>query len=258
MNIKPEQIIELVHQSNPLIMDTENAHKITVKGQADFVTRVDTSVQNFIKSALARLTPEVQFIGEEDHKNTMDPSRPAWILDPIDGTTNLIYDFHHSAVSLAYYENGQISFGVVYNPFTEETFHGIRGGGAFLNGQAIHVNDAKQLDNSLISIGTSPYDREMSADNFRIFQRIFEHTLDIRRTGAASLDLAYTACGRLDGYIERNLKPWDFSAGAVILEEAGGRITDYNGNPVDYCKNQDILAAAGGIHEALAALLERV
>ncbi len=254
--IETKLIIQLVHQAKPLIMDLENAHKITVKGQADFVTQVDTSVQSFIRTALAKLTPDVQFMGEEEHKNTIDPSRPAWILDPIDGTTNLIYDFHHSAVSLAYYENGQIHFGVVYNPFTEETFHGIRGAGAFLNEKAIHVNDEKTLSNSLIAIGTSPYDREMAADNFQIFQRVFEHTLDIRRTGAASLDLAYTACGRLDGYIERNLKPWDFSAGAVILEEAGGRITDYNGNPVDYCKNQDILATAGAIHESLAALLK--
>ena len=111
------------------------------------------------------------------------------------------------------------------------------------------------MADSLISIDTSPYDREMAAHNFKVFQKIFEHSLDIRRIGAASLDLAYVACGRLNGYIERNLKPWDFAAGALILEEAGGKITNYQGRPVDYCKNQDILASNGRIHDEIAELL---
>lgn len=253
--MNPDKIIQLVHETRPLIMDTENTHKITIKGQADFVTRVDTSVQQFIQKALAGLYPDIQFIGEEDHMNTIDPSRPAWILDPIDGTTNLIYDFQHSAVSLGYYENGRIQLGVVYNPFTEETFHAVRDQGAYLNGHPIHCNPTEHMADSLISIGTSPYDREMAAQNFKVFQKIFEHSLDIRRTGSAALDLSYVACGRLDGYIERNLKPWDFAAGALILEEAGGKITNYQKQPVDYCKNQDILASNGHIHDEIAALL---
>ena len=253
-----KEIIQLVHHTRPLIMDQNKASDITVKGPADFVTQVDLSVQNFLRKALLEKYPQIQFMGEEDHLNTMDPEKPAWILDPIDGTTNLIYDFHHSAVSLGYYENHQIQMGVVYNPFTEETFWAKRGEGAFLNEQPICVRPTAALDNSLISIGTSPYDKDMAEENFHLFKTLFLKSLDIRRTGAASLDLAYTACGRLDGYLERNLKPWDFAAGAVILEEAGGIITTYDGSPVNYCKNQDILAGCPSIHPQLLELTKRL
>lgn len=251
-----KEIIQLVHQTRPLIMDQNKARDITVKGPADFMTQVDLSVQNFLRKALLEKYPQIQFMGEEDHLNTIDPSKPAWILDPIDGTTNLIYDFHHSAVSLGYYENHQIQMGVVYNPFTAETFWAKRGEGAFLNGQPICVRPTAALDHSLISIGTSPYDKDMAEKNFRLFKTLFLKSLDIRRTGAASLDLAYTACGRLDGYLERNLKPWDFAAGSVILEEAGGIITTYDGSPVNYCKNQDILAGCPPIHQQLLELIK--
>ena len=122
-----ETIIELVHKTRPLIMDTNNARQITVKGQADFVTRVDTSVQSFLKDALSRLTPDIAFMGEENHMDSIDPAQPSWILDPIDGTTNLIYDYRHSAVSLGLYDGKSIAAGVIYNPFTDETFYARRG-----------------------------------------------------------------------------------------------------------------------------------
>lgn len=244
-------VIELVHKTRPLIMNTENSRHVTVKGPADFVTMVDTNVQNFLKEALYDLAPQVQFMGEENHMNQINPRKPSWILDPIDGTTNLIYGYHHSAVSLAYYDGSQVTMGVIYNPFTEETFYAAKGSGAFLNDTAIHVTDHPLLSQSLISIGTSPYDKELAPDNFRIFLGLFQNSLDIRRSGSAALDLAYVACGRLDGYIEKNLKPWDFAAGAVILEEAGGRITDYQNNLLNFCKNQDIIASNRHIHREL-------
>ena len=232
-------------------MNTENSRHVTVKGPADFVTMVDTNVQNFLKEALNNLTPQVQFMGEENHMNSIDPAQPSWILDPIDGTTNLIYGYRHSAVSLAYYDGKQATMGVIYNPFTEETFYAVKGCGAFLNDSPIHVTDHPVLAQSLISIGTSPYNKELAPNNFHIFLRLFQNSLDIRRSGSAALDLAYVACGRLDGYIEKNLKPWDFAAGAVILSEAGGRITDYHGNPLNYCQNQDIIASNRHIHPEL-------
>ena len=255
MTIDPVQIIHLVHQTKPLIMNPKKAQAITVKGPADFVTAIDTCVQEFLKSKLEELFPDVQFMGEENHMNTIDPDRPAWILDPIDGTTNLIYDFRHSAVSLGYYEDHRIVFGIVYNPFTDETFHAILGQGAYLNEQPIHVSAKKKLSDSLVAIGTSPYDKQWADENFALFKKIFENCLDIRRTGAASLDLAYVACGRQDAYIERNLKPWDFAAGSIILTEAGGQISQYNAEPVNYCSNQDILATNTYIHNELQTFL---
>ncbi len=249
-----QEMIRLVWQTRPLIMDTENARHITIKGQADFVTRVDTHVQAYLKEELFKLNKNIQFMGEENHLDPIDPGRPSWILDPIDGTTNLIYDYHHSAVSLGYYDGKTITAGVIYNPFTEETFYGASGQGAFLNGHPIHVTDHKTLSKSLISIGTSPYDKELAAENFTLFLKIFKNTLDIRRSGSAALDLAYVACGRLDGYIERNLKPWDFAAGAIILQEAGGSISGYDGSPLTFYKNQDITADNGAIHKELLSM----
>lgn len=254
--MKMEQLIELVHSTRPLIMDEYMSHDITVKGLADFVTKVDTSVQRYLQKELYERYPQVQFMGEEDHMQDVDFSKPVWILDPIDGTTNLIYGYQHSAVSLGYYEENQVCAAVVYNPFTEETFYAFRGQGAFLNGTPIRVTKNTYVKDSLISIGTSPYSKEMAPDNFKIFQRVFEHSLDIRRSGSAALDLCYVACGRLDGYIERDLKPWDFAAGTLVLEEAGGKTTDWNLGPVDYTRNQDIVATNGQIHEELQGLLK--
>lgn len=255
MNRKIEQMIQLVHLAKPLIMDQSMSHDITVKGQADFVTKVDTAVQRFLQKELYKRYPEVTFMGEEDHKQNADFSKPVWILDPVDGTTNLIYGYCHSAVSLGYYEEGHISGAVIYNPFSEETFYAERGQGAFFNNRPVRVTDHKALQDSLIAIGTSPYNKEMAPVNFKSFQRIFERSLDIRRSGSAALDLAYVACGRLDGYFERNLKPWDFAAGSLILEEAGGRVTDFQLGPVDVTSNQDIIATNGWIHEELQSLL---
>ena len=252
LNVQPDlqDVINLVLKTKPLIMDAQSSHDVTVKGRADFVTRTDTSVQQFLKEHLAAAWPHIQFLGEENGQNHADFSKPVWILDPIDGTTNLIYNYMHSAVSLGYYENHEVTMGVIYNPFREELFYAQKGRGAYLNGQRIHVSSKSALNDSLIAVGTTPYDKTMAPVNFKTFQRIFENFLDIRRSGSAALDIAYTACGRQDGYFERDLKPWDFSAGAVILSEAGGTVTGFDG-PIDFSKNQNIIASNGLIHDEL-------
>lgn len=255
MNIDINKIIELIHSTKSLIMNESMSHDITVKGLADFVTRVDTSVQHYLQKELCKLYPEVQFMGEEDHMQNVDFSKPVWILDPIDGTTNLIYGYHHSAVSLGYYDHGQICAGVIYNPFSGETFHAVRGQGAYLNNTQIHVTNHVLLKDSLIAIGTSPYRKELAPGNFKIFQTVYEKSLDIRRSGSAALDLAYVACGRLDGYFERDLKPWDFAAGALIVEEAGGQVSDYTLCQLDFSKNQDVVATNGQIQKELQQIL---
>lgn len=251
-----EKIIKLVHQTRPIIMDEAARHAVTVKGAADFVTKVDTNVQAFLKDALYTLAPDVQFMAEENKINDIDWTGRTWILDPIDGTTNLIYHYGLSAVSLAYCEAGRLMFGVIYNPYTGETFHAIRRQGAWLNGKSIHVSSKAALCDSLIAVGTSPYNKELAPANFKIFQQIYEKSLDIRRSGSAALDLAYVACGRLDGYIERNLKPWDYAAGTLIVEEAGGRVTTYKDIPPALNANQDLAASNGLIHQALLSELK--
>lgn len=174
-----------------------------------------------------------------------------WILDPIDGTTNLIHDYQHSVVSLALYNKGEIVLGVIYDPFREDVYYAQKGKGSFLNGSPIHVSDAETLRETIVTIGTSPYDRELTEVNFQRFQRVFERSQDIRRTGSAALDLAYVACGRTGGFFESLLSPWDFAAGMLLVTEAGGRVTNYAGESLNLLQRGSVIASNGKVHEEL-------
>ncbi len=251
MKIDKDKVIALVRRIKPLFDDHERAAQVTVKGLADFVTEVDVTVQKIMHKSLSKMYPEIAFMAEEKDNSEIDPKGDFWILDPVDGTTNLMYDYHASALSLAYLEGGVPTFGVVYNPQTEEMFTAERGRGAFLNGRPIHVTDADQMSQCLFSVGTSPYNKELADVNFDLFKRVWLDARDIRRSGSAALDLCYLAAGRTDGYFERNLKPWDYAAGTLIVHEAGGTVTDFNGNHLQYQIPSDVLAGNGRINSIL-------
>lgn len=237
---------------------------IYVKGRADFVTETDLKVQEYIFSNLSALYPQIGAVGEEqqtcidmDDKmcEVSDKDRVLqWILDPIDGTTNYIYGYNFSAISLALKENDTIIWGAVYNPFTDEMFTAQRGEGAFLNEEPIHVSAKATLSDALIAVGTAPYHKEMADEVFDKIKRLFKVGLDIRRTGSAALDLAYVAAGRQEVYFENNLKIWDFAAGSLILQEAGGVVCDLAGNALQFEHNSDIVACCNG--EILKEVLE--
>lgn len=254
MKIQLQEIIDLVKGTKPLVDNRERAGHIKVKGQADYVTQVDTDIQSFLAGELGRRFPDIQFLGEEEGLHEMSGDT-YWILDPIDGTTNLIHDFQHSVVSLGLYEKGEITMGVVYDPFREDVYSAKKGEGSFLNGAPIHVSDAETLGETIITVGTSPYNRELSEENFRRIRRVFDKSQDIRRTGTAALDLAYVACGRVGGFFEPRLCPWDFAAGMLLVTEAGGQVTDFSGEPVDLLKKGSIVASNGKVHEELKKLL---
>ena len=225
-----------------------------VKGPADYVTQVDTDIQGFLAKELGNLFPEIQFLGEEEGLHEMSGDT-YWILDPIDGTTNLIHDYQHSVVSLALYEKGEITLGIVYDPFREDVYYAEKGKGSFLNGTPIHVSDAETLAETIIAIGTSPYDRELAKENFERIQRVFTKSQDIRRTGSAAMDLAYVACGRTGGFFEPRLSPWDFAAGMLLVAEAGGRVTDFAGEPLNLLKRGSVVASNGKVHDELRRLV---
>lgn len=250
-----EEILELVHSTRNIIFNEEMAHEVTVKGAADYVTKVDVAVQEYMRTELAKRTPDVILLAEEQENNNLNPEKSYWILDPIDGTTNLIHDYRMSAVSLGLYEKGQITFAVVYNPFTNETFHAARGQGAFLNGKPIHVSHREAFDTCIISLGSSPYEKDKASTLFPIFQKVFTETADFRRSASAALDLCYVAAGRIDGYFELNLKPWDYAAGSLIIEEAGGKISNWNGQALPYLYNSDVIASTPEIYEKLKSFL---
>lgn len=252
-----DELEKLIKSTREIILNDEARKSITVKGKADFVTQVDTSVQKYLKDKLLKMYPDIQFMGEEGEKEKIDFSKPVWILDPIDGTTNLIHDFKMSAVSLGLVDNGEAVKGIIYNPFHDEFFCGEKGKGAFLNGEKIHVTDAPTLEQSLIAVGTSPYNKEMADKNFEIIKELYIKSEDIRRTGSCAMDMAYVACGRIDGFFERNLKPWDYAAGCVIISEAGGCVTDLLGGKIRFDKNCDILAGNGKINNELLEVVNK-
>lgn len=244
----------LLRQARSIFQDEVALADVTVKGRANFVTRCDTGVQRFLQKELGRRWPEIQFLGEEGTGGHIDPTGRIFVLDPVDGTANLMHHFGHSAISLALVEHGAPVLALIYDPFRDEMFTAQRGGGAFCNGKSMHTSTAPSLARSIIAVGTSPYDHQLSAMNFALFQKIFDHCEDIRRTGSAALDLAYVAAGRLEGYLERNLKPWDFAAGMLLVTEAGGRLSGWDVDTPDPLHNADIVAAAPAVFDELQAL----
>lgn len=250
-----QKVIQIVKDAAKLFGNEEAAAKITVKGLDDYVTEVDKTVQSTICKALFELYPEIQFMGEEKDNSDIDFGGAVWILDPVDGTTNLIHHFRASSVSLALAEGGQVTAGIVYNPYLEELFFARKGEGAFLNETPIHVSAAPNLASSLVSVGTAPYYHEYADEVFAQMKEIFLHAQDIRRIGSAAIDLAYVACGRTDAFFERILKPWDFAAGMLIIREAGGQVTDYAGEGPSVEGPQSVIASNGKIHEELLGIL---
>lgn len=251
-----EGAVRAVWEAGRLLADPAAVRSIRAKSETDYVTNVDLEVQEFLRERLAALTPGVQFMGEEQDNSCLDWSRPCWILDPVDGTTNLIHQFRRSAISLALAEGGQIVFGMVYNPYTEECFTARRGGGAFRNEVPIQVSAVSRLEDSLLSAGTVPGQRELADAAFRQMRALYDRCQDVRRMGCASLELCDVACGRLEGYVELSLQPWDYAAGMLILAEAGGQVTAPGGAPLSLAEGGPLLASNGRLHSALQTILK--
>ena len=250
-----QDILPIVRSAGQIILRREGADAIRTKAAQDFVTEVDFRVQNFIREALAERWPDIQFMGEEQDNSHLDFTKPYWVLDPIDGTTNFIHDFRASVISLALVCDHDPIFGVVYNPSTAEEFTGIRGSGAYLNGAPIHVSGASSLSEALVFVGTAPYRRNEMDENFRRIQRVYLSSHDIRRFGCTALELCYIACGRADGQFEFGTKPWDIAAGWLILREAGGEAVSVDGSRPPLDRESAIVATNGSFTEELRALM---
>ena len=251
MKIDMNKLVALVKGTKQLLTDKQAVSQVTIKGASDYVTQVDFRVQEYLREQLYKEWPGIQFMGEEKDNSEIDFNGDIWILDPVDGTTNLIHDFRNSAVSLGLCSRGKMVCGVIYQPFSDEVFTAVKGEGAFLNGEPIHVSRAETMADSLISIGTTPYEHEYADRNFEIFKKVFLDCQDIRRIGSAAIELAYVACGRLDAFFEMNLKPWDYAAGLLLIEEAGGTVTGFQGEePVPWEKGS-IVGSNGPVGKLL-------
>ncbi len=258
LSIDVEALEKILRQAGELLLDKSLYKEYEVKdGTANYVTKVDYMVQAFMVEQLDRILPGSNIITEEAKVNSFNFDRPTWILDPVDGTTNLMYRYGMSAISLGLAIGKKAELGMVYNPFTNEMFIGTRGKGASLNGESVRASGRKSIGECLVGFGTTPYERSGSQRTFEIVHQVFMETREIRRSGSAALDLAYVACGRLDGFFEMTLQPWDYAAGIAILEAAGGRITDWENKNLDMTKASSVVASNGHIHEKLLALINQ-
>ena len=243
-------------QSSDRVQDSD----IQTKGKHDYVTEVDKRAENHIIEIIKGAYPDHHFLAEESgsaHNNTK-PSDFVWIIDPLDGTTNYIHGIPHYAVSIALEHKGKLEVAVVYDPIKAEEFTAVRGKGAHLNGKRLRVTQQKDLQNALIGTGF-PFrsDQEHLMDNyFEQCKRMAKATAGIRRAGAASLDLAYVAAGRLDGFWENGLQTWDMAAGILLIQEAGGLISDEVGGH-DYMKKGNVVCANPKLFKPLLQLLNK-
>lgn len=230
---------------------------IEFKGDANLVTVADRLSEDAIVSIITGSYPGHQIMAEEGTTNN-NISEYRWIIDPLDGTTNFAHSFPLFAVSIGLELEGKMVMGVVYDPVRGECFTAMDGCGAYLNGRAIHVSDVETLDRSLLATGF-PYDRRINPDEYLFHFREFLKTAqEIRRPGAATIDMCYVASGRFDGFWEPKLQPWDIAAAAVIVKEAGGRLSDYKGGEFSIY-GKETVASNGKIHgEMLDVLREGI
>lgn len=239
--------------SNTIIRAIDRLDKLTVteKQPNDYVTETDQQAERDIIAVIRKAYPKHSILGEESGEITGEEDEYVWIIDPIDGTRNFIHGFPHFAVSIAISHKGKMEHGVIYDPLRQEMFTASRGKGARLNDRRIRVSVHKKLEECLLGTGF-PY--RHSPDQVTAYvnslKSLIPHCGDIRRAGAATLDLAYVACGRLDGFWEAGLKPWDIAAGALIVREAGGLTCDFEGGET-FMESGNIVAATPKILKLL-------
>ena len=226
-------------------------HRIEYKGEVDLVTETDGLAEEAIREVLLGAFPSYGVLGEEGGE-TSGEDDARWIVDPIDGTTNFAHGFPTFAVSIALEKAAEVVLGVVYDPINEETFVAERGRGARLNDEGISVSDTDELVRALVVTGF-PYERDEVPAAVDLFGRFATRAQGMRRLGSAALDLCYVAAGRLDAYYERGIHAWDVAAAGLILEEAGGRVTDYRGRPFEM-EGPEMVASNGPLHPALVEL----
>lgn len=233
MDSYTDKIVKIVRKCGDIILNADrSAYRIDSKaGSANFVTEYDEKVQAVLKEELNKAVPEAVFVGEEGEQAEYDGKGLCFIVDPIDGTTNFIKDYHTSCISVGLIKDGKRYIGVVYNPYLDEMFTAKKGEGAFLNGEKICVSN-KPLSEGVVLVGTSPYYTELNDETFKLMRQYFDASLDIRRSGSAAIDLCSVAAGRAELYFELKISPWDFAAGALIVEEAGGIVTTRDGKEV--------------------------
>ena len=230
--------------------------RVDKKGDIDLVTDVDVAVEHMFRALIAERFPEHAVLGEELQGSALQqiPSGPCWVFDPIDGTTNYAHGIPIFCASLALEIGGVAEVAAVFDPNRQELFTAERGGGAYLNGRPIHVSAVDALVNAVVVTGF-PYDVHARVDEIvGLCAAFVGRARAVRRLGSAAIDLCYVAAGRMDGFWERDLKPWDIAGGALIVQEAGGTVTNMNGAPFS-SRGRDVLATNTRLHDPMLGVI---
>lgn len=228
-----ERIIEIVKKAGEIYRSAGNDLGIEEKGSnVNLVTKYDKMIQDFLINELVKVVPEAQFLGEEGDDNKELTDGYCFIIDPIDGTTNFIKGFQHSAISVGLAKDKELYIGVVYDPDLDNMYYAQKDMGAYLNGKKIHCSECS-MSESLVLFGTCPYEHELAHETFELTEKVFYEAVEVRRGGSAALDICYVASGKADLYYELILRPWDWAGATLILNEAGGIASQVNGEELD-------------------------
>jgi myo-inositol-1(or 4)-monophosphatase len=248
------EAIQLAHEAGQVLRRRfRTAVAVRSKGPADIVTSVDEEAQALLARRIRRTFPAHGILAEEG----LDSGAGAewrWIVDPLDGTKNFARGIPSFCVAIAAERDGQVELGVVFDPIQEELFLGVRGHGAWLNGRPIQVSKTRMLTRAFLATGMPHRVRRFAGSVGRTFARFADCSLGVRDRGAGALDLCYVACGRFDGYWEIDQSPWDVAAGGLIVEEAGGRMSNFRGRPFDIFGGETV-ASNGRLHKAILNVL---
>lgn len=259
LELLTNQTIDIVKEAAVFIQQEAalfSRDKIEYKDLNNLVSYVDKEAEKLLVAGLKEILPEASFITEEGTTGQEpDPTALNWIIDPLDGTTNFIHGIPVYCVSVGLARGKEPLIGVIHEPSLNEVFYGWQGGGAWCNGNRLRISNVQSLQESLIATGFPYYKFEKQKRYMALLELLMQKTHGIRRMGAAAVDLAYVAAGRFDGFYEYNLNSWDMAAGVLLIREAGGTVTDFNGGD-DYLFGGDIVAGAGGHAELVAIIRE--
>ena len=239
-----DKITAAEREAAVLMMEAHGVMAETKTSRRDVVTEYDRRVQALLMQRLREVVPDARFFCEEQEEKDDINADHLFVIDPIDGTMNFVRGFHHSCISVGYAGQGELKAAAVYNPYVDEMFTAVRGGGALLNGRPIHADDAP-LKETVVCFGTAPYDTELAPRCFALAQKAFDAGLDVRREGSAALDLCSVAAGRAGLYFELALSPWDYAAGMLIAREAGCVCRTMEGDELRLVAHRPSVVAGG-------------
>lgn len=246
-----------IEKATQIVMEAYNLPKITeYKGRTDLVTKTDRQSEKIIISEIRKVFPKHGIIAEESERINIE-SEYQWIIDPLDGTTNFVHGYPSFGISIGILHNDEIICGIVKELPSNRTYSAIKGKGAFCDGKPIHVSDVNSLSKSLLVTGFGYEHGEKWSANMKLFKQFTDITHGVRRLGAAAVDLCHVACGNVEGYWEFDIKPWDTTAGVIIVKEAGGIITKMDGSNYSI-NNPQILATNGKIHNGMLKITSSI